>query len=204
MAIKQNHYDVLGVSSHATQSEIRSAYRRRVRQEHPDVAHDANHASIAAVNEAWNVLSDPAKRRMFDLSLKNVTASSSSSRTTSSSSEAQPTHESTYCAPARFPWLSMLVLAAVGIVAVLILNAFSTPPAPGRPDQLLQPGSCVNIDNTRFAYEVTCSEPHDAEVVQFVAIDRPCPAETLSYLDRQGMGKACVRDARADTSVQLP
>lgn len=200
MAIKQNHYDVLGVSPRATSNEIRSAYRRLVRQEHPDVARDANHASIAAINEAWNVLSDPAKRRSFDLTLKTPLSASSQS-TSQSTSEV---YDTIVYPPARFPWRSMLILAGIGVTAVLVLNAFATPETPGKPDQLLQPGSCVNIDSTRFAYEVTCAEPHDAEVVQFVAIDRPCPAATMSYLDRQGMGKACVRDARADASVQLP
>lgn len=201
MATKQNHYDVLGVSPRASLHEIRSAYRRLVRQEHPDVSSGASHASISAINEAWNVLSDPAKRRSFDLSLKNPTHESA--RPSPNYSYDAPSETIVY-PPARFPWRSMLVLAGIGIAAVLVLNAFSKPATPGKPDQLLQPGSCVNIDMTRFAYEVMCSEPHDAEVVQFVAIDRPCPATTLSYLDRQGMGKACVRDARTDTSVQLP
>lgn len=199
MATKQNHYEVLGVSPRASLEEIRRAYRNQVRKEHPDVSRDANHASIAAINEAWNILSDPAKRRSFDLSLKIPTQSTATRFT-----EAEKTAETIVYPPARFPWRSMLVLAGIGIAAVLVLNAFSTPPAPGKPDQLLQPGSCVNIDNARFAFEVTCTEPHDAEVVQFVAIDRPCPMDTLSYLDRQGMGKACVRDARENRSVQLP
>lgn len=199
MATKQNHYDVLGVSPRASLDEIRRAYRNQVRKEHPDVSRDASHASIAAINEAWNVLSDPAKRRTFDLSLRNP----SQSTTTRTTSTETPTETIQY-PPARFPWRSMLVLAAIGIAAVLVLNAFSTPPAPGKPDQLLQPGSCVNIDGARLAFEVACAEPHDAEVVQFVALDRPCPMDTLSYLDRQGMGKACVRDVRENRSVQLP
>lgn len=201
MAIKQNHYDVLGVSPRASLDEIRSAYRRLVRQAHPDVSTNSSHASISAINEAWNVLSDPAKRRSFDLSLK--TPITESSRASTTYSYESPSETIVY-PPARFPWRSMLVLAGIGITAVLVLNAFAKPSVPGKPDQLLQPGSCVNIDPTRFAYEVVCSEPHDAEVVQFVAIDRPCPASTLAYLDRQGMGKACVLDTRADTSVQLP
>lgn len=199
MATKQNHYDVLGVSPRASLDEIRRAYRHQVRKEHPDVSQQANHASIAAINEAWNVLSDPSKRRSFDLSLRNPTES-----TTTRSRTAETVAETIVYPPARFPWRSMLVLAGIGIAAVLVLNAFSTPPAPGKPDQLLQPGSCVNIDDARLAFEVTCTEPHEAQVVQFVAIDRPCPMDTVSYLDRQGMGKACVRAVRADGSVQLP
>jgi len=61
-------YRVLGVSRRATESEIKSAYRRLARRYHPDVCSspDAN-SRFAKITEAYRVLSDPSRRSMYDL-----------------------------------------------------------------------------------------------------------------------------------------
>jgi DnaJ-class molecular chaperone len=61
-------YDVLGVKRDATEKEIRSAYRRLARKYHPDVAPNdkAAEARFKEVNAAFEVLSDPEKRRKYD------------------------------------------------------------------------------------------------------------------------------------------
>jgi curved DNA-binding protein CbpA len=61
-------YRELGVSRRATDSEIKSAYRRLARRYHPDVcpSPDAN-ARFARITEAYRVLSDPGRRSMYDL-----------------------------------------------------------------------------------------------------------------------------------------
>ena len=61
-------YLVLGVSRRATDSEIKSAYRKLARRYHPDVCSspDAN-ARFARITEAYRVLSDPDRRSMYDL-----------------------------------------------------------------------------------------------------------------------------------------
>jgi hypothetical protein len=61
-------YRVLGVSRRATDSEIKSAYRRLARRYHPDVCSspDAN-ARFARITEAYRVLIDPSRRSMYDL-----------------------------------------------------------------------------------------------------------------------------------------
>jgi hypothetical protein len=60
-------YRVLGVSRRASESEIRSAYRRLARRYHPDVSTspDAN-ARFAQINEAYRILIDPKKKSLYD------------------------------------------------------------------------------------------------------------------------------------------
>ncbi len=59
-----NHYDVLGVERDATADEIRAAWRRKCSEHHPD--HGGDHNAIAAVNKAYEVLGDAARRKRFD------------------------------------------------------------------------------------------------------------------------------------------
>lgn len=60
-------YDILGVSRNATEDEIKKAFRSRARKLHPDVnkAPDAEE-QFKELNEAYDVLSDPAKRAQYD------------------------------------------------------------------------------------------------------------------------------------------
>lgn len=62
-------YEVLGVSPDATQEDIKRAYRRLAREHHPDVNHHDPDAErrFKEVNLAYQTLSDPAKRRQYDL-----------------------------------------------------------------------------------------------------------------------------------------
>lgn len=61
-------YEILGVDRRASQEEIKQAYRRLAREMHPDVRRDDPHATdrFKEVNEAYAVLSDPAKRSQYD------------------------------------------------------------------------------------------------------------------------------------------
>ena len=63
-----NYYDVLGLKKDATQDEIKSAYRKLVKQYHPDLHPNdpACAAKFKEINEANEVLSDPQKRRQYD------------------------------------------------------------------------------------------------------------------------------------------
>ena len=68
MAEKRDYYEVLGVKKDATEAEIKSAYRKKAKELHPDLNKDDPHAEdkFKEVQEAYSVLSDESKRRMYD------------------------------------------------------------------------------------------------------------------------------------------
>lgn len=75
-----NHYEVLGVPAGSDVAEIRRAYLAAARRYHPDFHVDADEATrtrnarhMQALNEAWEVLSDPARRAAHDRELAVAT-----------------------------------------------------------------------------------------------------------------------------------
>ena len=69
MAEKRDYYEVLGISKNATQDEIKKAYRKLAKKYHPDANPDNKEeaeAKFKEVNEAYENLSDPQKRKMYD------------------------------------------------------------------------------------------------------------------------------------------
>jgi molecular chaperone DnaJ len=65
---KRDYYEVLGVSKDASENDIKLAYRRLARKYHPDVNKTDPNAKdkFIEVQEAYEVLSDPEKRRNYD------------------------------------------------------------------------------------------------------------------------------------------
>src|ERR687885_231645 len=67
MAGKRDYYEVLGVARGASEGEIPRAFRRLARQYHPDVNKEPSAGKqFKEINEAYEVLSDPEKRRSYD------------------------------------------------------------------------------------------------------------------------------------------
>src|SRR5262245_22945821 len=64
----KDYYAILGVDRSADDKTIKSAYRRLARKYHPDVAKgkDAGGEKFKEISEAYEVLSDPEKRRRYD------------------------------------------------------------------------------------------------------------------------------------------
>lgn len=68
MADKKNYYEVLGVGKNASEDEIRAAYKKLVKQYHPDLHPNDPAAAekFKEINEANEVLSDKQKRAAYD------------------------------------------------------------------------------------------------------------------------------------------
>ncbi|NWF77793.1 MAG: molecular chaperone DnaJ [Chloroflexi bacterium] len=67
MAIKQDYYEVLGVPRNASDEEIKRAFRNLAKQYHPDRNKESGaEEKFKEINEAYQVLSDPEKRRRYD------------------------------------------------------------------------------------------------------------------------------------------
>lgn len=63
----KDYYDILGVKPEATDVELKSAYRRLARKYHPDVSKETGAEDrFKSVNEAWEALKDPERRKAYD------------------------------------------------------------------------------------------------------------------------------------------
>ena len=66
--MKKDYYDILGVNKNADAAEIKKAYRKLAKKYHPDsnVGNNSAAEKFKEVNEAYDVLGDEKKRKMYD------------------------------------------------------------------------------------------------------------------------------------------
>ena len=64
--MKKNLYEELGIKKNATKSEIKSSYRSLVKQHHPDAGGEKER--FLAIQNAWETLNDPIKKKQYDSS----------------------------------------------------------------------------------------------------------------------------------------
>lgn len=68
----KDYYKIMGVPKEATDKEIKQAYRRLARKYHPDISKEPNaEEQFKTVGEAYEVLKDPEKRKVYDQYLRD-------------------------------------------------------------------------------------------------------------------------------------
>src|SRR5574342_922511 len=67
MSTKRDYYEVLGVQKNASQAEIKSQYRKQALKSHPDTNKSPDATEhFKKISEAYAVLSDDEKRKIYD------------------------------------------------------------------------------------------------------------------------------------------
>lgn len=66
-----DYYKILEITAKASEGEIRAAYRRLARKYHPDAGAGSSAETFRAVQDAYELLSDPERRKEYDRS-RNV------------------------------------------------------------------------------------------------------------------------------------
>lgn len=78
--MENNYYDILEINKNASQEIIEKAYKTLIKKYHPDLQEDSLKAQseekVKLINEAYDVLSDPEKRKNYDMTLENNEISS--------------------------------------------------------------------------------------------------------------------------------
>ena len=74
--MNKNYYDILEINRNASPEIIEKAYKTLAKKYHPDLQDEANKKAseeiLKQINEAYDILSDPAKKRAYDENLNNT------------------------------------------------------------------------------------------------------------------------------------
>ena len=201
-ALSDNYFELFGLAPRyrIDKDALEERYRAFQHRVHPDRYASASDQErrvamqqAAQINEAYRVLGDPARRAVYDASLRPAASAPQPAASEPASAYAAPMHPS-HLGPARIPWRSLLVVGIIGVIGVVVLAQFTEPGVPSGPDGILGVGSCVALETNGFAREVLCTRDASVDLVvaALVPFDATCPGRTEPHQDRQGMGIACI------------
>ena len=146
---------------------------------------------MAAINEAYRVLGEPARRAVYDASRRGTgsAAVGGGHGARAHDAGARPSPRPTL-PPARYPWKLVIGMFLVGAAVVLVGAALYEPAEPAPPDNLLGPGSCVVIEANGDAREINCTGAlrRARRRARWSGMDERCPDGTRGHRDRQGAG----------------
>lgn len=70
----KDYYKIIGVSKNSSQDEIKKAYRKLAHQHHPDKNGEGDESKFKEINEAYQILGSPEKRKQYDQFGSNFSA----------------------------------------------------------------------------------------------------------------------------------
>ena len=182
----------------ASADEIRRAYRRLARVHHPDATGAGSDVDMAAVNEAWRVLSDPGRRAVYDASLRARPRSATYAPSVGAPDDVELDDANGFV-PIRhplarlgipLPWI--IVLGVLALIFVFTAYAVRSSGGSSKPDGIIQIGSCVTVAPDG-AVETACDVAHDGRVVAMPPSGTLCDASASGVLDRRTGDVVCVR-----------
>ena len=191
---RPDHYATLGVERSASADQIRTAYRARASKLHPDrvvdpVERSRAEARMAAVNEAWRVLGDPALRAAYDRGGRpDRSAPSAQYDPTSWPSTTGPfddveVNPAVGCALRFGP-----VFVAIGVLlGLLIVTALAT--GGGDSPARLAPGRCVEVGDGLRVVPCVVGTPR---IVSRGVAGTSCPVEAVAVVLDNRTDQVCV------------
>jgi DnaJ domain len=179
----------------ASPVQIRDAYRQLALVFHPDTSGAASD-DMALLNEAWHTLSDPARRDVYDASLRPRVATSrrfDALLDDDGESEPLPTAHR-FAEPRRWPAAALMVMAAMGVI--FVFTAYAVSGGRGTVEtEITKPlvvDACVSIRPGAAAVEVPCARPHFGVVKAVMDRGAKCLLGTEGYFDRNSDAMVCV------------
>ena len=116
-----SHYDVLGIKADASLDEIKTAYRARIAEYHPDRNRSPHaHAYTALINDAWETLRDPQRRREYNARIGETESPQQPRSSNSSPQSATPPSKTR---SVWTPWFA--IFALVGLLGAAMWYAIS-------------------------------------------------------------------------------
>jgi hypothetical protein len=190
-----DHYRTLGVSTTATDEQVRAAYRLLARSLHPDLADGSAERrraelEMGRVNEAWRVLGDRGRRDAYDLSrrppepvVRRSSVAEEAHGRRGDSFQAIPVPRAVGCLLQFGP-----VALIVGLLAgILVVTAFMG--GGGEVAPRLGPGSCIEVSSRIRVVPCTVETP---VIVARGVAGTPCPMGSVTVVLPTLIEQVCV------------